>query len=107
MDRRLFLQGVFGGVASAGLIVAANQSEIEAFASPLKVGEPLVLDKPIPAERTETVTAGEHLYNAKGEVVAIVSSYGLGRGGIVIEAVGVGRFSMQAGFGATTISRTR
>lgn len=68
MDRRNFLQGVFGGVTAAGLIVAAKPNEIEAYASQLLPKAPLMIDRP-----PKTPAAiGEHLYNARGELVAIV-----------------------------------
>jgi hypothetical protein len=68
MKRRGFLQGIFGGVAATGLIVSASPNEIEAFAAPLKFGDPVVMDQPLTAE------VGEHLYNSRGEMVAIVTS---------------------------------
>ena len=71
MHRRGFLQGIFGGVASAGLIIAAKPSEIEAFTAPLAKGAPLVLDQP--TANPEVAVIGEHLYNSRGEIVAIVT----------------------------------
>lgn len=70
MDRRGFLKGAFGGVTAAGLIIAANADDIAAFASPLGRDASLVLDAPaaLPA------TVGEHLYNARGELVAIITA---------------------------------
>jgi hypothetical protein len=69
MDRRGFLQGVFGGITAAGVIVAASPSEIEAFTAPLVRDAPVVLDIP-PAPATHI---GEHLYNARGELVAFIT----------------------------------
>jgi hypothetical protein len=68
--RRGFLKGLFGGVAGTGLIVLAKPSEIEAFTAPLVEGAPLVLDQPM---ADTAVEMGQHLYNAQGEVVAIVT----------------------------------
>jgi len=64
MDRRGFLHGVFGGVTSAGLILAAKPAEIAAFASPLLRDQPLVASVP---------TLGQALYNEQRELVAFVS----------------------------------
>jgi hypothetical protein len=70
MDRRGFLQGVFGGITAAGVIVSASPSEIEAFAAPLVRDAPVVLDVP-PAPDTHV---GQHLYNARGQLVAFITS---------------------------------
>jgi len=70
MDRRGFLQGVFGGVAASGLIVSATMQEIKAFAAPLRTGDPVVLDG---AVSRAGASAGQHLYNEHGELVAIVT----------------------------------
>ncbi len=69
MERRGFISGLFGGVTAAGLIVKATQADLEAFASPLKANAPIVLDTP----RSATTTVGEHLYNSRGELVAVVT----------------------------------
>lgn len=69
MERRGFLKGLFGGITSAGVLIAASPAEIEAFASPLVKDAPVILDVPPKV----MVEPGEHLYNAKGELVAIVT----------------------------------
>lgn len=69
MDRRGFLQGVFGGLTAAGVIIAASPAEIEAFTAPLVRDAPVLLDVP-PVTDTHV---GEHLYNARGECVAIIT----------------------------------
>jgi hypothetical protein len=70
MDRRGFLQGVFGGVTATGLIVAASPGDVEAFAAMLAADAPVILDvPPLPASHV-----GEHLYNARGECVAVITS---------------------------------
>jgi hypothetical protein len=68
MQRRGFLQGLFGGLTATGLIVAATPKEIEAFAAPLVKDEPLVLDAPMRWQPE----LGQHLYNERGELVAFV-----------------------------------
>jgi hypothetical protein len=78
MNRRGFLQGIFGGVAATGLIVAAKPSEIEAFTGTLTKGAPLVLDRPVD-RGLQVVEAGEHLYNARGELVAIITDLNVSR----------------------------
>lgn len=75
MNRRGFLQGLFGGVTAAGVIVAAKPSEIEAFTAPLVKDAPIFVDVP----RAQPVGAGEHLYNARGELVAVVMEISLSR----------------------------
>jgi hypothetical protein len=70
MERRGFLKGMFGGVTAAGLVIAANPAEIEAFASPLVRDAPLVLDA---APVVGVPGVGEHLYNSRGELVAIIN----------------------------------
>jgi len=84
MDRRGFLKGVFGGVTAAGVIVAASPADIAAFASPLVREAPVVLDVPTkaPAE------SGEHLYNAAGELVAIIDSFNIRRQTIDVTMAG-------------------
>lgn len=68
MNRRGFLQGVFGGVTAAGVIVAASPADIAAFASPMVKDSPVLLDVP----SVEPTSIGEHLYNDRGELVAVV-----------------------------------
>jgi hypothetical protein len=69
MNRRGFLQGVFGGVTAAGVIVAASPAEVEAFASPLARQTPLVVEHP----SVQFAHLGEFLYNARGECVAAIT----------------------------------
>lgn len=71
MDRRGFLKGVFGGVTAAGLVVAASPDEIRAFTQPLASHAPLML---APVPKQQGIDLGEHLYNAKGELVAVVTA---------------------------------
>ena len=70
MERRGFLKGMFGGVTAAGVIVAASMEDIAAFANPLTRNEPVFLDAP----RSSMVDMGEELYNANGEIVALVKN---------------------------------
>jgi hypothetical protein len=76
MERRGFLKGLFGGVTSAGLIIAAKPADIAAFTAPLATKEPLIIDSPAidPA-----IGAGEHLYNSRGECVGIVTEVSIER----------------------------
>jgi hypothetical protein len=67
MNRRGFLSGVFGGITSAGLILRASPSEIEAFASPLVPDQPLMMNIP------SLTAVGQELYNKHGDLVAYVS----------------------------------
>lgn len=71
MERRGFLKGVFGGITAAGLIVAAKPEEIAAFASPLARDVPILVD--VPTVKREGLYSGEHLYNADGECVAVIT----------------------------------
>lgn len=77
-SRRNFLRGVFGGVVSGGLIVAATPKEISAFTKPLKQDAPLVLDRPPTVQRGGIVASGMHLYNELGELVAIITAMKMG-----------------------------
>jgi len=70
MNRRGFLQGVFGGVTAAGVIVAASPAEIAAFTAPMAKDAPVLLD--VPAAVPTSI--GEHLYNESGQLVAVVRS---------------------------------
>jgi hypothetical protein len=72
MERRSFLQGLFGGVTAGGLILKASPREIEAFAAPLAPEQPVILDA-IPV--TPNFDRGIVLYNARGERVLEVQSY--------------------------------
>ena len=69
IERRQFLQGVFGGVTAAGLVVAAPKHIVEAFHVPM--GSPLSIVEPTFAC---AVMPGDQLYNAQGQVVAIVDA---------------------------------
>src|SRR6187431_1514404 len=69
LDRRGFLKGLIGGVTAAGVVVAASQTEIAAFGSALAKDAPIVLT-PSPAEGS---LVGHHLYNKRGEIVAIIT----------------------------------
>lgn len=75
-SRRSFLRGVFGGVVSGGLIVAATPKEISAFTKPLKQDAPLMLDRPPMVQRG--VASGMHLYNELGELVAVITAMKMG-----------------------------
>lgn len=77
MDRRGFLAGLFGGVTAAGIVVAASPSEIEAFAAPLVRDAPVVID--VAAASSPAPLVGEHLYNARGELVAMVTAIDITR----------------------------
>jgi len=68
MDRRVFLSGVFGGITSAGLILAAKPEEIAAFTSPFVRDQPLVVNRPSGA----AAQVGQELYNKDGQIVALV-----------------------------------
>ena len=70
MNRRGFLQGVFGGVTAAGVIVSASPADIAAFASPMVKDAPVLLDVPAPIP----TSIGEHLYNEQGQCVAVIRS---------------------------------
>jgi hypothetical protein len=74
MERRSFLRGVFGGVTASGLILSASPKEIEAFAAPLEPKQPLVVD-PVQAFTRQTIEIGEHLYNERGECVAVTTGF--------------------------------
>lgn len=112
MDRRNFLQGVFGGVTAAGLIVSAKASEISAYAHGLAPNTPLLIDQP-PAI-TPQIGLAEHLYNSRGELVAMVTDIMVTSGRqqidvtshwdsyvhrvapeIQIRAIGIGRFELS------------
>lgn len=75
MERRGFLKGAFGGVTAAGLIIAAKPAEIAAFASPLVRDSEVVLDATPMA--VGVPQCGEHLYNGRGELVAIIKEIDL------------------------------
>lgn len=85
MRRRAFLRGAFAGVLAEGVVIAATRAEIAAFASPLAIGAPLLLDEPPP---TPAVQAGQHLYNAEGELVAIIERFHVTRAAIETTAYG-------------------
>lgn len=73
MNRRSFLKGTFGGVTAAGLVIAGADTDLSAFASSMKVGEPMVgagevVDSPAPE-------LGTILFNSEGQPVCVVESY--------------------------------
>lgn len=87
MERRGFLRGLFGGIVGGGVIVAASDEEVARFASPLVADDPMVLEAPQIAD----VSCGDHLYNERGELVAIVTNIHIG-GHYTITADGIGAF---------------
>ncbi len=71
IERRGFLGGLFGGLVGSGVLVLASDHDIERFSVPL--GEPLTVSAPAPP-----VGCGDNLYNARGELVAVVTNlYGV------------------------------
>ena len=93
IERRRFLQGVFGGVTAAGVIVAATPAEIAAL-TPLVADHPVVLDTAPPVIVPTHV--GEHLYNARGEVVGLIDRVSVDRDTIETTTLGdVGRRFIQ------------
>lgn len=87
-NRRGFLHGLFGGVTTGGLLIAASPADVERFAAPLARDEPVVLDATPPSPLLPAV--GEHLYNGAGELVAVVRSFAVHQGGVDIQAACVG-----------------
>lgn len=69
MNRRGFLQGVFGGVTAAGVLVCASPEEIAAYASPMAQNDPVLLGA---TSKSET-SVGEFAYNASGQVIGIIA----------------------------------
>lgn len=69
MDRRNFLQGVLGGVTAGGLVIAASPVDIQAFTSTIAPGSPVALG----VGAGLGVRVGDHLYNASGHLVAVVT----------------------------------
>ena len=72
MERRGFLRGLFGGITSAGLIIAAQPQDVAAFAAPLAENDPVLLDA---TPLAPIVACGDHLYNQRGEFVAVVTQF--------------------------------
>jgi hypothetical protein len=90
MERRGFLRGLFGGIVGAGVVVTATPKEIATFAAPLAEQTPIVIEAPaIPV-----VGCGDHLYNDRGELVAIVTNVHFGNH-YTIRAEGVGGFEVN------------
>jgi len=83
LPRRGFLSGLFGGLVGAGVLVkAATVEEVHAFARPLAPDQPLVLGAPA------VPLPGQHLYNAQGEFVAVITSFRLPLGELTAHLVG-------------------
>lgn len=85
--RRSFLKGLFAGVVGggavsgldpdwgkvqAGVVVRATPEEVQAFADPLELEQPIVADQLLEGPDAD-VFPGETLYNAAGQPVAVVS----------------------------------
>lgn len=71
MDRRNFLKGTFGGIVGGGVILAASDADVAAFASGgTGIGQEMVSSHipmaPVPME-------GHILFNSKGDPVAVVT----------------------------------
>jgi hypothetical protein len=112
MERRGFLKGLFGGVTSAGLLIAAKPADIEAFTAPLAKQEPLIIDSPPVDPR---IGPGEHLYNSRGECVAIVTELNVSRDLELWHSIsgdagfvrGISRFELRAvGIGTVRLGPT-
>jgi len=73
MVRRSFLGGVFGGLIGGGVLVKASSEDVAAFGHSLPVDHPLILEKKQP----DLPMPGQHLYNADGEFVAVITSFKL------------------------------
>jgi hypothetical protein len=74
-NRRNFIQGIFGGVVGSSIIIEATQKDIQAFADPLKLADPIYagpLQTPDPSDQNNW-----YLYNRHGEKVAIITNIGL------------------------------
>lgn len=78
-DRRGFLQGVFGGVTAAGVIVMAPE-RVAAHFTP-EIGAPVTLVEPT---YSRYVMPGDSLYNAQGQVVAVVRDVSRSRNAIEV-----------------------
>lgn len=87
MNRRGFLHGLFGGVAAGGVIVTASDEEIARFSRELAAYNPVVVDPTPPAPLPAN---GEHLYNGRGELVAVVRDLRMSPDGVDITAACVG-----------------
>lgn len=101
MERRGFLKGVFGGITSAGIIIAGQPRALELFAAPLVKDEPLIVESPPLVSHG----IGEYLYNEHGERVAVVTHINVHHGlqpsslwDDTYESVvqGLSRFELQA-----------
>ena len=121
MERRGFLNGLFGGIAAGGLIVQATPGEVQAFAAPLRHGAPIGLDAIPTAVRP--IDTGQELFNSQGELVAYIQSidariprinvtsvgsryedFIAGPPEVLITAVGCGRIEVQVGQGRKSIA---
>lgn len=69
IERRGFLNGLFGGIAAGGLLLKASPADVEALAP--VVNQPLIIQ---PQAIVAPAASGELLYNALGEAVCVVRS---------------------------------
>lgn len=69
MNRRGFLQGAFGGVTAAGIVICASPDEVAAYTAPMFANEPVIVGTP-PQPQT---SVGEFVYNERGQVVGVVT----------------------------------
>lgn len=73
MERRGFLKGLIGGITSTGLFIAAKPDDVAALALP---HESPILLAPEPMVQP-SIERGQELFNARGELVAVVTGVSL------------------------------
>lgn len=85
MERRGFIKGLISAVTSTGLVVSATPRELESFGAPAVRESPVVVAVP---ELVRAAEVGEELYNARGELVALVTQVTVHVGRLDVSHVG-------------------
>lgn len=71
MDRRSFLRGTFGGVAAGGILIAAADTDLAAFAASTQVGTPV--EAAGPPEGIQAPLIGHVVFNSDHQPFGVIS----------------------------------
>ena len=85
MDRRGFIRGAFGGVTSAGIILAAPSDAVEAFVSQVRRNDPLAVAIDSPGMKVEP---GHWVFDREGNMLGVIESLDAHNTGIDVASLG-------------------
>lgn len=95
MDRRSFLKGTFGGVVAGGVIVAATDADIKAFATHITPDMPM--DVSPQYEAHAWARFGEVVYNERRQPIGIVRNIEVNNNPISVQSFDSGFVQFMPG----------